>query len=72
MPHLAPPSFEVETSDDGSYLLHSFSHREGLAHLVIGLVRGLAERLGERIEVEQVGSKANGDEQDTFRIATIS
>ena len=72
MPHLAPPSFEVETSDDGSYLLHYFSHRDGLAHLVIGLVRGLAERLGERVEVEQVSFKSNGDERDSFRISTLS
>lgn len=69
MPHLAPPSFEVENDGGGVFLLHYFSHREGLAHLVVGLVRGLAERLGEQIEIEQIESRANGDENDTFRIS---
>lgn len=71
MPHLAPPSFRVEKAGDGVFLLHYFSDREGLAHLVIGLVRGLAERFEETVEIEQIGSKENGEEHDLFRITRI-
>lgn len=53
MPHLRPPHFEFEENPDGSYQLHYSSAREGLEHLVIGLVRALAEQTKTQIDIQQ-------------------
>lgn len=53
MPHLQPPHFEFEECDDGTFRLHYSSQREGLEHMVIGLVKGLAEESGDQIEITQ-------------------
>lgn len=49
---LKPPSFECETLEDGHFRLHYFSDREGLAPMVVGLVRGLAARFGLDVEID--------------------
>ena len=55
MPELVPPSFEREPQDDGSSILHYRSSREGLAPMVIGLVKGLAKRYDVEIDVQHLG-----------------
>ena len=59
-PDLAPPSFAVTEETAHSLRLHYYSHRAGLAPLVVGLVKGLGERFGvvaeatfERVEGER-------------------
>tara|TARA_R110002072_G_scaffold228234_14_gene385514 strand:- start:75518 stop:76057 length:540 start_codon:yes stop_codon:yes gene_type:complete len=54
MPELMPPSFEREACDDGSSILHYRSEREGLAPMVLGLLRGLARRFSVSIDIEQL------------------
>lgn len=71
MPHLDPPSFEYEESDDGENLLHYFSHREGLHSMVVGLLHGLAAETGEEIAVRMVESRAAGHDHDVFAIRSI-
>lgn len=51
-PHLRPPSFTVRDETPSSLTLHYYSERPGLAPLVIGLLKGLGERFGLRLEVE--------------------
>ncbi|MEY4117266.1 MAG: hypothetical protein RLZZ116_594 [Planctomycetota bacterium] len=43
-PHLAPPSFAVSDETANSLTLAYYSHRPGLAPLVVGLLRGLGDR----------------------------
>jgi len=60
MPNLMPPSFEREANDDGSSILHYRSEREGLAPMVLGLLKGLARRFSVTIEIEQLDSDTAG------------
>ncbi len=67
MPELVPPGFEREPQEDGSSILHYRSEREGLAPMVIGLIKGLARRFDVAIEIEQLESTSAG--HDCFRIS---
>ena len=41
------PSFHCESSKDGSMLLHYYSQRKGLEHIVIGIVQAVARDIYE-------------------------
>lgn len=65
---LRPPSFQVEDVDGQSaVLLHYRSEREGLAPMVVGLIKGLAKRFSEEVQVVQVAFRGPGA-HDVFRI----
>ena len=72
MPHLKPPSFELEDRDDGTYHLHYHSDREGLSSMVIGLLHGLAADTDEKISVSHVHKRLNGEDHDVFEIRLCS
>ena len=57
-PDFVPPSFECRDITDHSLTLHYTSDREGLQHLVIGLLHGLGERFGIQVSVEMTTSTA--------------
>ena len=67
-PALRPPSFRLERTDDG-LMLHYMSDREGLAPMVIGLLRGLGTHFNEEIEVAQVKDRAEHG-HDVFHLHT--
>ena len=67
-PKLEPPSFECTDVEDNSLNLHYYSHREGLAPMVIGLVKGLGERFETEVRVEQIEDRNDGFDCDTFSI----
>lgn len=67
-PEYRPPSFSCSERTPDQLLLHYVSEREGLAPFVVGLLQGLAGKLGTRVRVEQVESKGNGHDHDVFRI----
>lgn len=71
MPQLQPPSFRVSKTADGTLLLRYTSHREGLAPLVVGLVKGLAKRFGETVEVSLISPRSETQSFDEFRIVRI-
>jgi hypothetical protein len=50
--NLVPPRFSVDEQGEGHLILHYYSEREGLEPLVVGLLKGLAERFGQSIEIE--------------------
>jgi hypothetical protein len=52
-PHLQPPSFLVRDETATSLSLHYFSERKGLSPLVVGLLKGLAERFDLQVSIEQ-------------------
>ena len=67
MPELVPPSVSREEQEDGSSLLHYYSKREGLAPMVVGLVKGLAKRFGTEVEIECLGEEAPGHQRFLIR-----
>ncbi|MGA1516640.1 MAG: heme NO-binding domain-containing protein [Phycisphaerales bacterium] len=68
MPQLRPPSFSVTEAEDGTLLLRYVSEREGLAPLVVGLVKGHPRKFGESAEVELVAPRTKDRPFDEFRI----
>lgn len=71
MPHLKPPSFEIEARGDDLYHLSYFSERPALAPMVVGLLYGMAEETGEQIAVTQIGEKSAVDKADVFEIRIL-
>ncbi len=67
MPSLVMPRFHVTRSDDDRIVFEYHSEREGLAPMVLGLMKGLAERCNEQWDVAQVGFRADNG-FDTFEL----
>ena len=67
MPSMVVPEFRVVESDGDVVCFEYHSHRDGLAPMVLGLMRGLAERFGESWEVAQISDRAQ-DGFDTFEL----
>lgn len=65
--NLRQPSFTLEETD-GYCLLHYRSERDGLTEFVVGLLHGLSEHFQEPLQIEQLKSKAGGDDHDVFRL----
>lgn len=67
-PQLKPPSFDCHEMDDQALTLAYRSEREGLAPMVVGLVKGLGTRFDTEVEVEQTQSRDEGADHDEFLI----
>lgn len=68
MPELRPPSFRCAELGDGRYRLHYHSTRDGLAPMVVGLIKGLAERFEIAVSVTHCAAKAGRADHDEFLI----
>lgn len=66
--NLRLPIFRLEDVSGTEYRLFYTSERSGLAPLVLGIVKGLAKRFGQPVEVVQVHSKADVNDDDVFRV----
>jgi hypothetical protein len=66
--HLQPPSFQCTDIADGSLQLHYYSNRPGLAHLVIGLVRGLGKIYNTAAQVTYLHGREEGHDHDVFLV----
>ncbi len=54
-PGMRAPCFRVTERTDGALVLHYTSHRSGLEHVIIGMVRTVARRLhNKRVQVSDV------------------
>ena len=62
------PLFRVEDVSDTEYRLYYTSEREGLAPMVLGLVKGLAKRFKQSVEVVQVHAKTDVSGEDIFNV----
>lgn len=71
-PEMSLPYFFVEDIDEGVFDLVYESSREGLAPMVVGLVRGLARRFGQQVEIEHTDRRAPGRPRDRFRVRVIA
>ncbi|XP_034250130.1 guanylate cyclase soluble subunit beta-1 [Thrips palmi] len=62
-PGMRAPSFRcTERPEDGALVLHYYSDRPGLEHIVIGIVKTVASKLhGTEVEVEILRTKADCD-----------
>jgi hypothetical protein len=67
-PQLKPPSFECNETEENSLNLEYRSEREGLAPMVLGLVKGLGNRFNTEVDVTQIKSREEGSEHDEFLI----
>lgn len=66
-PQLAPPSFRVTDETESSLKLQYYSKRPGLAPLVVGLLRGLADRF--QVDVTARAERVEGDQpHDLFHV----
>ena len=68
---LKPPSFSVGDESEQHLLLHYVSERPGLTPMMVGLLKGLAQRFHEHVDVSLEQSKAEGAAHDTFRVQWI-
>lgn len=66
-PQLRPPSFMVRDTGPGVLEIEYHSTREGLAPMVIGLLRGLGRSFGEAVAVEHLHGRDQGG-FDLFRV----
>lgn len=67
-PQLQPPSFACEHQQTNELRLHYHSSREGLAPMVMGLIKGLGTRFHQSVEVTQVQDRQEGADHDEFSI----
>jgi hypothetical protein len=68
MPHLEPPSFVCEQTGPNQLRLEYYSHRTGLAPMVVGLIDGLGEVFGIEVRTKQTLSTEDGADHDEFTI----
>jgi hypothetical protein len=64
MPDLSPPHLTCSDVCEESMRLHYHSHRDGLAPMVVGLLKGLGERFETQVEITHERSKALEAELD--------
>jgi hypothetical protein len=70
-PQLRLPLFRVEDIADGEYRVYYASTRAGLAPMVVGLIKGLAERFEQSVEVSQVYAKTELEGEDVFLVRQL-
>lgn len=67
-PKLRPPSFKTELVDERTLRLHYVSERAGLAHFVIGLVRGLGQLFQTPVSVVIDRRREDGHPHDELLV----
>ncbi len=67
-PQLKPPSFESREENENELTLEYRSEREGLAPMVLGLVKGLGDRFDTEVDVSHTKSREEGADHDEFLI----
>ncbi len=67
-PQLQPPSFDCDATSADELNLQYRSEREGLAPMVVGLVKGLGDRFDTEVDITHSQSREAGAECDEFVI----
>ncbi|XP_068701770.1 guanylate cyclase soluble subunit beta-1-like isoform X4 [Montipora foliosa] len=68
-PGMEAPSFRCTETSDGTLLLHYYSKRQGLEHIVIGLVKAVAkDMLNTEVVVNVQQSRSDGCDHVVFAI----
>uniref|UniRef100_A0A8D8X7X9 Guanylate cyclase soluble subunit beta-1 n=1 Tax=Cacopsylla melanoneura TaxID=428564 RepID=A0A8D8X7X9_9HEMI len=72
-PGMRAPSFRCTETEDGNLVLHYYSDRPGLEHIVIGIVKTVASKLhNTEVEVEILKTKEECDDHVQFLITEKS
>lgn len=69
LPDLQPPSFRVTDMHDGGFRLHYYSAREGLAPLVVGMMKGVGRIYDVTVDMRLERSRADGHDHDEFVVS---
>jgi Haem-NO-binding len=67
-PSISPPKIICSDIQKNSLRLHYFSNREGLAPMVVGLLKGLAKRFDTSVEIKLAQAKVDGHGHDEFEV----
>lgn len=68
-PGMKAPSFTCTEAEDGATILHYYSDRPGLEHIVIGLVRKVAEKVHDTtVDCQIFKTQADGIDHIQFKI----
>lgn len=67
-PHMKLPMFSVHDRGPGEYEVHYHSERQGLAPMVTGLLKGLAQRVGQAAEIRHLKAASAADPGDVFLV----
>jgi len=70
-PQMRLPQFDVQDIEPGRYRVAYSSEREGLAPMVTGLLKGLAQRFGEKVDVRLVHARGKGCPVDLFEVQHV-
>lgn len=70
MPVLKTPTIEVEEVEDGHFLVHYRSPRQGLAAMVLGLLEGIGEMFDTPLKITHVDRLVDGADHDVFSVLT--
>jgi len=65
------PHFRVEDLGPDDHVLHYESEREGLAPMVMGIVRGLAKRFNQTVSISQMQHRDGHGLHDIFRVRCL-
>jgi hypothetical protein len=71
MPELRPPSFQVTTVGDDTFAVRYISERDGLAPMVVGLLKGVGQHFGHDVTVAHTVSKGADSDHDEFVIQIV-
>lgn len=66
---LKPPSFRCSEQTPTSLKLHYRSHRKGLSHLVVGLLKGVGELFKTPVEVSLLSRSSESASEDVFLVS---
>lgn len=70
MPSLTPPRFVFTEESEDVYLVSYFSKRPGLSPMVVGLLKGLAQKYNVNVDV-QFSATTGPDATSTFKIKIL-
>lgn len=68
-PNFNPPRFKVAKRQDSSLELYYYTHREGLARFVVGIIRGLGQLYETEVSVDHIVSRADTGDHDVYSIS---
>ncbi len=71
-PELQPPQFFLTDVEENSFVLHYHSQRDGLLPLVIGILKGLAEKFNVDVKMRTLRTKEQGHDHDEIAIIYAS
>lgn len=71
LPDLQPPSFRVTDRRPDGFRLHYYSSRQGLAPLVVGMMRGVGKIFGVTVDMRLDRARADGHDHDEFVVSYL-